>query len=62
MGAVAAAWLDELSRVVQILAERIKEHGHTLRGNELGTRYALIDPLLANLGWDLADPNEVVAE
>lgn len=55
-------WLDELEQTVQNLADRIKQHGHILRGNEQATRYALIDPLLASLGWNLADPSEVVAE
>lgn len=54
--------LDELDQLVQTLADRIKQHGHVLRGNEYATRYALIDPLLAGLGWNLADPSEVVAE
>ena len=55
-------WLDELDQLVHTLADRIKQHGHVLRGNEYATRYALIDPLLAGLGWNLADPSEVVAE
>ena len=55
-------WLDDLEQTVQTLADRIKHHEHTLRGNERATRYALIDPLLASLGWNLADPSEVVAE
>lgn len=55
-------WLDELEQMVRTLADRIRQHGHTLRGNELATRYALIDPLLVSLGWNLADPSEVVAE
>lgn len=55
-------WLDELEQTVQTLADRIKQHERTLHGNEQATRYALIDPLLAALGWNLADPGEVVAE
>lgn len=55
-------WLDELDQTVRALADRIKQHERTLRGNEQATRYALIDPLLTTLGWNLADPSEVVAE
>lgn len=55
-------WLDELDQAVRALADRIKQHERTLHGNEQATRYALIDPLLATLGWNLADPSEVVAE
>ena len=37
-------------------------HGDSLRTNEALTRYALIDPLLATLGWNLSDPDEVIPE
>ena len=55
-------WLDELDQAVRTLAGRIKQHERTLQGNEQATRYALIDPLLVALGWNLADPGEVIAE
>lgn len=55
-------WLDKLEQAVRTLADRIKQHRHVLQGNEQATRYALIDPLLGSLGWNLADPSEVVAE
>lgn len=62
MGNRAQTWLDEISELVHALATRIQEHGGTLRGNEAATRYALIDPLLRGLGWDLSDPNQVLPE
>lgn len=55
-------WLDELERTVRTLADRIKVYEGTLLSNETATRYALIDPLLVSLGWNLADPSEVQVE
>ena len=55
-------WLDELADLVRKLRERIEEQGDILRKNESATRYALVDPLLRALGWDLENPSEVVPE
>lgn len=54
--------LDELVGVVETLKQRIRTHGATLRANEIRTRVALIDPLLAALGWDVSDPALVTPE
>ena len=54
--------LDSLRLLVELLKERIQGHGAALRGSEALTRYALIDPLLRELGWDTADPSLVVPE
>ena len=54
--------LDSLRLLVELLKERIQGHGAALRGSEALTRYALIDPLLRELGWDTADPFLVVPE
>ena len=50
--------IDALARI----RHTIKTHGHTLSKNEMMTRYALVDPLLVELGWDLYDPAVVVPE
>ncbi|MCY4389442.1 MAG: hypothetical protein OXC18_20290 [Desulfurellaceae bacterium] len=42
--------------------EPTKKYGDIFRENEGATRYALIDPLLVALGWDLADPTQVIPE
>ena len=55
-------WLDELTKLVGTLKERIEQHRDVLNGNETATRYALIDPLLTALGWDLSDPKQVQTE
>ena len=54
--------LDDLVKVIETLQQRIREHGDSLRQNEIRTRLALIDPLLTALGWDVADPGLVTAE
>ena len=55
-------WLDELKELVDELRQRIDKHGHVLDKSESTTRYALIDPLLAKIGWRLADPSHVLTE
>ena len=55
-------WLDDLNELVGTLKERIEPHNEVLRGNETATRYALIDPLLTALDWDLSDPGQVRTE
>lgn len=59
---MAAMPLDDLLRLVETLRARIDAHGQALRGSEALTRYALIDPLLRELGWDTSDPTQVVPE
>ena len=54
--------LESLLALVHKLRERIDTHGDKLRQSEALTRYALIDPLLRELGWDTADPALVVPE
>ena len=52
--------LESLLELVQTLSDRIDEHGPALRQSEALTRYALIDPLLRELGWDTANPDMVI--
>ena len=54
--------LESLLALVHKLRERIDAHGDKLRQSEALTRYALIDPLLRELGWDTADPGLVIPE
>ena len=54
--------LESLLELVQTLSDRIDEHGPALRQSEALTRYALIDPLLRELGWDTANPKGVIPE
>ena len=54
--------LESLLELVKTLSDRIDEHGPALRQSEALTRYALIDPLLRELGWDTSDPDMVIPE
>ncbi len=54
--------LESLLTLVEKLRERIDVHGPALRQNEMQTRYALIDPLLRELGWDTGNPDLVIPE
>ena len=54
--------LESLLTLIEKLRERIDAHGNALRQSEALTRYALIDPLLRELGWDTEDPDVVVPE
>ena len=54
--------LESLLELVQTLGDRVDQHGPALRQSEALTRYALIDPLLSELGWDTSDPDMVIPE
>lgn len=54
--------LENLLILIEKLRERIDTHGDALRQSEALTRYALIDPLLRELGWDTEDPDVVMPE
>ncbi len=54
--------LESLLQLVETLRERIESHGATLSQGEMPTRYALVDPLLREMGWNTSDPAEVIPE
>ena len=54
--------LDDLLALMKTLQGRIEDHSGSLRKSEALTRYALIDPLLRELGWDTSDPAQVMPE
>ena len=54
--------LESFLALVHKLRERIDAHGDKLRQSEALTRYALIDPLLRELGWDTSDPALLIPE
>ena len=54
--------LESLLGLVETLRERAQKHRDALTASEALTRYALIDPLLRELGWDTSDPAMVVPE
>ena len=54
--------MQELIQTIVTIKQRIKDHEPDLSGNEAMTRYALIDPLLKALGWDVSNPAIVTPE
>ena len=54
--------LESLSDLVETLRARITAHARPLTKSEALTRYALIDPLLRELGWNTEDPALVIPE
>lgn len=41
---------------------RVEVHGEYIASLEVRTRYALVDPILQALGWNLTDPSQVQIE
>ncbi len=54
--------MHELTKTLDIIRKRIRDHKTDLSNNEAMTRYALIDPLLRALDWDVSDPRVVIPE
>lgn len=54
--------MKELIEVLNSVRKKMTDHEADLNTNEAMTRYALIDPLLKVLGWDVSDPSIVKPE
>ena len=54
--------MQELIETIEAIRGKINEHHVKLSSSESMTRYALIDPLLNALGWNLSDPSVVSTE
>ena len=54
--------MQDLVDALNTVRDRIKKHGSEYSRNEMMTRYALIDPLLRALDWDVSNPEHVVPE
>ena len=48
-----------LSDAIMAASYRVDAHGEYIASLEVRTRYALIDPILQALGWNLNDPSQV---
>ena len=53
---------QKLRRAIQSVRARAQLHGTHVSEYETRTRYALIDPVLLALGWDLANPVQAKLE
>ncbi|MGC8689815.1 MAG: hypothetical protein ACP5UG_07230 [Thermoplasmata archaeon] len=54
--------IQDLYELIIELRKKIEKHRELFTKNEASVRYALINPLLEALGWDLADPDDVIPE
>ena len=56
---------SDLEQTIKLVCGRLMctdEYSKIFRVSEGATRYALIDPILRALGWDVNDPTQVIAE
>ena len=53
---------DSLRKTIRRIRKNIRCYKDKLSNNEAMTKYALIDPLLVELGWDVSDPSIVEPE
>ena len=54
---------EEVQNAIEQSEEVIDEAGEFISGcHEYQTRYALVDPILTSLGWDISDVNQVEVE
>jgi hypothetical protein len=57
---VQLASIDPLWKEWLVIRQRMDDYGKTIPpGREIAARYALIDPILRVLGWDLSNPHQV---
>ncbi len=54
--------LNELIRELEVIKDKIEKFKKELAESEALTRYALVDPVLRALGWDVFDPEQVRPE
>ena len=54
--------IQRLDKTIRKLIECIKKYPNDLNRHEHATRYALVDPMLRALGWDVSDPAWIVPE
>ena len=51
-----------LRDAIKAASRRVDVHGEYIASLEVRTRYALVDPILQALGWNLTDPSQVQVE
>ena len=54
-------YAEEIENAIFSVMESVSAYGHRFRG-ELHTRYWMVDPMLAALGWDVSDLGLVYVE
>jgi len=56
------AFMSEFMEFINELKEKLKRHRDLFSNNEAAVRYAIVDPFLKMLGWDVENPEEVIPE
>ena len=54
--------MPSIERTIPTIRKRVEEFGNQLALSETRTKYALIDPILHAMGWNLEDPSQVTFE
>jgi predicted type IV restriction endonuclease len=54
--------INNIAELVENLKKKIKTYGDKFAENEMLVRYAVVDPLLRALGWELDNPEQVIPE
>ena len=57
-----ASVIKPIAKQIELLSQRINSNRSAWSSNETATRLQLIDPLLREIGWDTADPDQVKPE
>jgi predicted type IV restriction endonuclease len=56
------AFISEFVEFISKLKEKLNKHGDLFSSNEAAVRYAIVNPFLKMLGWDVENPEEVIPE
>jgi predicted type IV restriction endonuclease len=56
------AFISEFVEFINKLKEKLNKHGDLFSNNEAAVKYAIVNPFLKMLGWDVENPEEVIPE
>ncbi|NAY89624.1 MAG: hypothetical protein GU347_02775 [Desulfurococcales archaeon] len=56
------SYVEDFVKRLSKLKERIEKHRDLFSNNEAAVRYAIVNPFLQMLGWNIDDPEEVIPE
>ena len=56
------AGISEFVELIDKLKEKLNEHKDLFSNNEAAVKYAIVNPFLKMLGWDVENPEEVIPE
>jgi len=59
---VVYTFISEFVEFINKLKEKLNRHGDLFSNNEAAVKYAIVNPFLKMLGWDVENPEEVIPE